>query len=93
MPARKRATKKETQLSSLKKKPAKKSSAKKKPAKKSSAKKTIRIVEPPHPFLTCIDRCYANLKLCLERNPNNAPMCLKKFTACVVGCIGPVFRP
>jgi|GEM_PF-5500458 len=74
--------------------PARKRAAKKTSSKKKSpATKVKRIVKPPHPFLPCIDRCYANLKTCLERNPNNAPMCMKKFTACVVGCIGPVFRP
>ena len=70
----------------------KKRAAKKKPAK-GATKKVKRIVKPPKPFITCIDQCYLNLKKCIERNPNNAIMCLRKFQACVVGCIGPVFRP
>jgi hypothetical protein len=73
--------------------PARKRATTKRAAKKPTKKKVKRIVNPPKPFITCIDRCYLNLKICLERNPKNAPMCLKKFTACVVGCIGPVFRP
>lgn len=70
----------------------KKPATKKKPAK-GSARKVKRIVKPPHPFQTCTDKCYSNLKICLERNPNNAQTCLRKFNACIVGCIGPVFRP
>lgn len=68
-----------------------KKGASKKKTTKGSAKK--RIIKPPHPFITCMDQCYLNLKKCIERNPNNAQMCLRKFQACVVGCIGPVFRP
>jgi len=64
-----------------------------KKASKTSTKKRKGIVKPPHPFQTCTDKCYTNLKICLERNPGNAQMCLRKFNACVVGCIGPVFRP
>lgn len=69
-----------------------KRATKKKSAKK-PAKKKRAIIPPPKPFITCMDKCYVNLKLCIERNPNNATMCLRKFQACVVGCLGPVFRP
>ena len=67
--------------------------AARKPASKSVKKKAPTIVDPPKPFPKCIDRCYENLKTCLAKNPKNAQMCLRKFQACVVGCIGPVFRP
>lgn len=65
----------------------------KKKSAKASTKKKKAIVKPPKPFITCMDQCFVNLKKCIERNPNNAPMCLRKFQACVIGCIGPVFRP
>jgi hypothetical protein len=67
----------------------KKRAAKKRPAKAG----TKRVIVPPKPFLTCVDQCYVNLRTCLERNPGNAQMCLRKFQACVIACIGPVLRP
>ena len=93
MATKKRATKKSsTKKSATRKRATKKRATKKKSAKR-SPQKLLGIIPPPEPFITCVDQCYVNLKKCLERNPANAIMCLNKFTACVVGCIGPVFRP
>jgi hypothetical protein len=68
-----------------------KRASKKKASKRST--KSVRLAPPPKPFQTCTGKCYSNLLACLERNPNNAQLCLRKFNLCVVGCIGPVFRP